>query len=123
MIYGIGVDIIEIDRVKNAVERTSNFLDKVFNELEIEYFKLKKNNYESLAGSFAAKEAFSKALGTGVRGFSLREVAVIRDELGKPFFLLHGEAKKIVEGKDVTIHLSISHNRDSAIAYVVMEKV
>lgn len=123
MIYGIGVDIIEINRVENAIERTTSFLGKVFNESEILYVKNKKNKYESLAGNFAAKEAFSKALGTGVRGFSLREIEITRDTLGKPGILLHGKAKEIVEKENLNIHLSISHSNTNAVAYVVLEKI
>lgn len=120
MIYGIGVDIIEIGRVKNAIEKTTGFLSKVFNESEIRY---SKKRYESLAGNFAAKEAFAKALGTGIRGFSLKEVEVVRDELGKPSIVLHGNVKELIDNKNIIIHLSISHNKDNAVAYVVLERI
>ncbi|MBL4931529.1 holo-ACP synthase [Clostridium paridis] len=122
MIYGVGVDIIEIDRVERAVNRTSSFLAKVFTENEIHYFKNKNNNYESLAGSYAAKEAFSKAVGLGFRGFTLGEVEVVRDELGKPSIVLYGNAKELADKLNVSnIHLSISHNKTDAIAYVILE--
>ncbi|MEQ8199674.1 MAG: holo-ACP synthase, partial [Clostridiaceae bacterium] len=84
MIYGVGIDIIEIERVEKAVTRTRGFLEKIFTEREIEYFRNRNNNYQSLAGIFAAKEALAKAMGLGIRGFSLSEVEVVRNELGKP---------------------------------------
>ena len=122
MIYGIGVDIIEIDRVQRAVNRTSGFLAKVFTENEIQYFKNKNNSYESLAGSYAAKEAFSKAVGLGFRGFTLGEVEVVRDKLGKPSIILNGNAKELIDKLNINnIHLSISHNQSEAIAYVILE--
>ena len=70
MIIGIGVDIIEIERVRQAIRNNKNFLSKLFTEREIDYFISRNMNSEVIAGNFAAKEAVSKALGTGMRGFS-----------------------------------------------------
>lgn len=122
MIYGIGVDIIEIGRVRDSINNTASFLNKIFTEAEVQYFRKRNNRYESLAGAFAAKEAVSKALGTGIRGFSTRDIEVLRDELGKPFIEPHGKVKEIVERENMRIHLSISHNKENAIAYVIIEK-
>lgn len=125
MIIGIGIDIIEISRIKKAVERTSNFLERNFSNNEIEYFRSKSYKAESIAGSFAAKEALSKALGTGFRGFSLKDIEVLRDELGKPYIELSEKINKIVEEKNLKnlkIHLSISHNKENSIANVVIEQ-
>ena len=119
--YGIGTDIITISRIEKSLEKP-NFLTKVYGEKEIALFakgdKLKTN---SLAANFAAKEAFGKALGTGVRGFELYEVEILRDDLGKPYFVLSGKAKEIVDSKNLTCHISLSHEGDRAIAFVVME--
>ena len=90
-IYGIGTDIIEISRIRDAINRTSSFKKKVYTEKEIEYIEKKKEPYVSYAGRFAAKEAVSKALGTGVRGFSLSDVEILNDELGKPNVVLYNE--------------------------------
>jgi len=122
MIVGIGTDIIEIDRIAQLVDK-ENFEKKYFSAREIEYFDSKKNRYESVAGHYAAKEAFSKALGTGIRNFALREVEVLRDELGKPYLELSGDAKKAAQKFWIKrFYVSISHCRDYATATVVAEK-
>lgn len=125
MILGIGIDIIEISRIEKAIERTNKFLERNFSKKEIEYFKSKSYRAESIAGSFAAKEALSKALGTGFRGFSLKDVEILRDELGKPYIEFSEKLKKILEDrkiKKIKIHLSISHNRGNSIANVIIEE-
>ncbi len=88
MIIGLGTDIIEISRIKKAIERTPTFLEKVFTKKEIEYVSKKKNPYPNYAGKFAAKEAISKAFGTGVRNFSLLDLEIINNDLGKPIVYL-----------------------------------
>jgi holo-[acyl-carrier protein] synthase len=122
MILGIGTDIIEIERIQNAVEKNNNFLNKIFTDKEIEMFKLRNMRYEVIAGNFAAKEAMSKALGTGVRGFSLRDIEVLRDDLGKPIVLISENIKSKI-GTKHKINLSISHNNKDAIAFVILEAV
>lgn len=82
MIYGIGVDMTRISRVHKACEKDS-FVNRYFSQQEIQQAQGK---VEKLAADFAAKEAFSKALGTGIRGFALSEVSLLRDELGKPYY-------------------------------------
>lgn len=126
MIIGIGVDIIEIERVRQAIQNNKNFLSKLFTEKEIDYFISRNMNSEVIAGIFAAKEAVSKALGTGIRGFSFKDIEILRNELGKPEVILHSGAKLIGNklignNNSLRIHLSISHNNSSAIAYSVLE--
>lgn len=126
MIIGIGVDIIEIERVRQAIQNNKNFLSKLFTEQEIDYFISRNMNSEVIAGNFAAKEAVSKALGTGIRGFSFKDIEILRNELGKPEVILHSGAKLIGNklignNNSLRIHLSISHNNSSAIAYSVLE--
>lgn len=121
MIIGIGTDIIEIDRIEKAINRNNGFLDKVFTTREIEMFKERNMRAEVIAGNFAAKEAVSKALGTGVRGFSLLDIEILRDQLGKPIVYLSDDMKKIINANH-RINVSISHNRTSAIAFVVLEE-
>ncbi|MDK0750732.1 holo-ACP synthase [Clostridium perfringens] len=126
MIIGIGVDIIEIERVRQAIQNNKNFLSKLFTEREIDYFISRNMNSEVIAGNFAAKEAVSKALGTGIRGFSFKDIEILRNELGKPEVILHNGANlienKLVENNNsLRVHLSISHNNSSAIAYSVLE--
>ena len=126
MIIGIGVDIIEIERVRQAIQNNKNFLSKLFTERELDYFISRNMNSEVIAGNFAAKEAVSKALGTGIRGFSFKDIEILRNELGKPEVILHSGAnlignKLVGNNNSLRIHLSISHNNSNAIAYSVLE--
>jgi holo-[acyl-carrier protein] synthase len=121
MIIGIGTDIIEIDRIERAINRNNGFLNKVFTSREIELFKERSMRPEVIAGNFAAKEAVSKALGTGFRGFSLSDIEIFRDELGKPIVYLSNNILSIINVNH-KLNVSISHNRTSAIAFVVLEE-
>lgn len=112
MIKGIGVDICKCSRFDGKERR---FLERIFSPEELD----KGSSSEYLASRFAAKEAFSKALGTGIRGFSLREITIREDELGSPYFHLEGSAKRKAEG--LSFHLSLSHEKEYAIAMVVAE--
>jgi holo-[acyl-carrier protein] synthase len=121
MIIGIGTDIIEINRIEKVMMRTSSFIEKSFTSNEIEYFKLNGLKGNVIAGNFAAKEAISKALGTGFRGFGLQDIEVLRDELGKPVVNLSHKIYTLLDIKEFNIHVSISHSKENAIAYAVME--
>ncbi|WP_426350127.1 holo-ACP synthase [Alloiococcus sp. CFN-8] len=121
MIIGVGTDIIEISRVEKAVKRTSGLLEKIFTPEEIKSAGNGRRS-ESLAGYFAAKEAMGKALGTGIRGFSFKDIEVYKDSLGKPCIKVTGPAENICDSMGVrSIHLSISHSRDNAMAFIVLE--
>ena len=122
MIIGIGTDIIEIDRIKAAIERTPSFLSKVFTEKERELFKAKGMRVETIAGNFAAKEALSKALGTGFRGYSLQDFEILRDQLGKPIVNISKKAREKIGGRVLNINVSISHNKSNAIAFAIVEE-
>ncbi|MBU0651222.1 holo-ACP synthase, partial [bacterium] len=95
MIYGIGADIVENKRIENILkESDQKFLDRVFTAQEIVYAKSKKNPVPFFAVRFAAKEAFLKALGTGLRGnISLKDIEVIKDDLGKPEIVVNDVIK------------------------------
>lgn len=122
MIIGIGTDIIEIDRIEKAIKTNPRFKEKLFTAYERSYFESKNNKAESIAGSFAAKEAVSKALGTGFRSFGMEDIEIRRDEMGKPYVSLLGEAKVLGESLGVRgIQLTISHCKDYAVAFVVVE--
>lgn len=112
MITGIGVDIALTNRFEGKERR---FYERFLASGELR----EQMTAEYAASRFAAKEAFSKAIGTGVRGFSLREVEVVEDELGKPGLRLSGRALEKAGGD--TFHLSISHDGGMAIAFVVAE--
>src|SRR3989339_939685 len=120
MIQGIGVDVIEIGRIKQAIERfNDSFLNKVYTPTEIEHCRRGKSyGFAELAARFAAKEAYSKALGVGIlglgrgkKGIKLTEVEVVNDSLGKPYIAAKG---KILDN----VHLSLSHCREYAVATV-----
>ena len=120
MIYGIGTDITEVGRIAEILPKT-NFCKRFFSGKENEYFLKKNYNPQTVAGNFAAKEAFSKALGTGIRGFELKEISVLRDKLGKPYIELSGRMKEVFGEK--RIFVSISHSEKYAVAYVVIEEL
>lgn len=118
-IIGIGTDIVEINRIEKAINRTEKFLTKVFTKKEIEYCSSKPNKYERFAGRFCAKEAISKALGTGVRDFNLTDIEIVNDALGKPEVKFYGNLEN--EINTVKIHLTISHCKDYATATAIIE--
>lgn len=116
--YGIGTDIIEIDRFKNLGER---FMTRCFTENEQEH--LKGRHIQNIAGFFAAKEAVAKALGTGFVGFRPSHIEIIHNKAGKPDVVLHGGAAQIAEAAGVTsIEVSISHCKTYATAMAVAQK-
>ena len=121
MILGVGTDIIEIDRIKNAIDNTPGFLEKVFTKREVEELSKNTLRVESVAGNFAVKEAVSKAVGTGIRGFSFRDIEVFRDELGKPIVRVSSKIEEVIKSKDYFFNVSLSHNKTMAIAFVVLE--
>ena len=122
MILGIGIDVVHVYRLKRW-EKIPGLLQRFFHEDELRMALPKgESGILSLAARFAAKEALGKALGTGLHGLSLKEIAVLNDALGKPHFHLHGRAQEALEkigGKEV--YVSLSHERDNALAMVVIE--
>ena len=92
----IGVDIIEINRIKKACQHKT-FKTRFFTKREFEGIKCKRNYHIHLAGKFAAKEAVAKSLGTGFRNFKLRDIEILNDTLGKPQVVLSGEALQILK--------------------------
>jgi holo-[acyl-carrier protein] synthase len=123
MITGIGCDIAAIPRFERwALD--SRLASRFFHADELSVLaRPLKRAAESLAARFAAKEAFAKALGTGFRGFALRDVCVIADALGKPSLALYGAAReRLRENGADAVHLSLSHDGGVACAFVVLEK-
>ncbi len=118
-IVGLGNDIIEIERIEKAVNRSDKFMEKVYSAKEREYLADKKG-YASHAGRFAAKEAVSKAMGTGVRGFAMSEIEILNDDMGKPYVVLSEELSKIYSG--ITFMITISHSRENAVATAIAVK-
>ena len=120
--YTTGIDITTVSRIEKSCEKES-FRSFVFTEKELElFYNREKPKFSSLAANFAAKEAFGKALGTGVRGFNLNEVEILRDDMGAPYFNFYGRASEIILAGGYTAQLSLSHEKDTAIAIVLLEK-
>lgn len=122
MIIGVGTDIVKIHRIAKAIQRTPNFIISGFTDNEINYFTQRKNKAETVAGVFAGKEAISKALGTGFRGFGLKDIEIIHDENGKPIGKLSEKILKVSNLNNYTLHISISHTSEDAIAFAVLER-
>jgi holo-[acyl-carrier protein] synthase len=112
---GIGVDIIEIARIKSAIKQNKDkFLHKIFTKKEISYCKNRRAwRFPELAARFAAKEAYSKAIGTGIRGIKWKEIEVINDKHGKPNLYIR---EKLIKNA----MLSISHSENYAVAVVMV---
>ena len=111
-----GVDAVEIGRIAKSMRR-EGFLQRYFGPEELEYFASRGNAPQTVAGHFAAKEAFSKAMGTGIRGFALKEVGIVHDRMGRPSFLLSGAAGELCGARRLS--LSITHTGETATAFVV----
>ena len=120
MVRDVGVDIIKTERIKNIIHRRKRFLSRVFTPDEQKYCLAKNKPHLHFAARFAAKEAAAKALGTGISGFSWRDLEICRETSGKPFVLLNGRAlKKARERKISTILISLSATDEEAIAYAL----
>ena len=120
MIYGIGTDIIEIDRIHKALNRNLKLLNKLFSDKELEMLKTKNFKPESVAGNFCAKEAVMKAVGTGLRSFKLTDVQILRDELNKPIVLPQGKFLELCNQNNIDrILVSISHSKNYASANAI----
>ena len=121
MIVGIGNDIIEIERVEKAISK-EGFIAKVYTQREIENIVERGNRTETYAGIFSAKEAISKAIGTGVREFSLTDLEILNDDLGKPYVIVSDKLKKIIQRKkeNYQIEIAISHSKKYATAMAII---
>ena len=123
MILGIGIDIVDIHEMERSVQETG-FQQKVFSNAELDAVKQYRSKTEHLAGKFAAKEAFMKAIGAGIRQeVWFTQIEVLNDAAGKPYIRTSGEAEKRLEESGSTqVHLSISHSAGVAVAVVILER-
>tara|TARA_B100001123_G_C14803183_1_gene825321 strand:+ start:18 stop:410 length:393 start_codon:yes stop_codon:yes gene_type:complete len=125
-IYGIGTDIVNIKRMDGFLKRNKKkFINKIFSKKEILYCDKKKNPSSFYAKRFAAKEAFSKAIGTGIRNdIKLKNIEILNDDYGKPFIILNGVTKKYlinkIKSKKYDIHLSLTDDKPWAHATVII---
>jgi holo-[acyl-carrier protein] synthase len=116
-IIGIGIDLVEITRMERAIARHDEFVSRIFSPRERARCGDCTRPGRRYAACFAAKEAASKALGTGIRGFGLQELEVLEDETGRPAMVLSGKALDVARGRGVArILISISHSREMATA-------
>ena len=123
-IFGIGTDIVSVDRIKNSL-KNKKFISRIFNEKEISKCKKNNNSINCYAKRFAAKEAFSKALGTGIsNGINFNEIVVLNKKSGKPYINIIGQTKKILKKKfkrkKSKISLSLSDEKKYAVAFVTI---
>jgi len=123
-IYGIGTDIVSVDRIKRSL-KNKKFLKRIFNQKEILKCKNIINSYNCYAKRFAAKEAFSKALGTGIaNGINFNEIIISNKKSGKPYIIFSGQTKKILKNKfkkkKSKISLSLSDEKKYAVAFVTI---
>lgn len=120
-----GVDMVEIERVKDSIDKLGeSFIQRIFTPAEIEYCENRRSGkYESYAARFAAKEAISKALGTGfTQGVGLKGIELIATESGKPEVILHGRTKeRFISMGGAAIDISMTHCRDYAVAFAVIQ--
>ena len=123
-IFGIGTDIVNVDRIKNSL-KNKNFIKRVFNKREILKCKKINKSINCYAKRFAAKEAFSKALGTGIsNGVNFNEIVILNRKSGKPYISIIGQTKKILnkkfKRKKFKISLSLSDEKKYAVAFVTI---
>ncbi|MDP8269666.1 MAG: holo-ACP synthase [Candidatus Tenebribacter davisii] len=123
MIFGIGIDNIEVKRIKKQIDDSVKFKDKIYTLDEIKYCESKRNYAESFAVRFAAKEAFLKAIGTGWSdGLQFNDIEILNDKNGKPKVHLYGKAKQLMVDNDFcNIQISMSHLTEIATAIVIIE--
>ena len=123
-LYGIGTDIVKVNRIKKLL-KNDKFITRIFNNEEIKRCKRTKNFHNCFSKRFAAKEAFSKALGTGIsRGINFNEIIILNENNGKPFIKLMNKTKKNVEKKlrkkKYKISISLSDEDNYAVAFVTI---
>ncbi|MEG1547908.1 MAG: holo-ACP synthase [Clostridia bacterium] len=121
MVIGTGIDIIEVTRISAAAQR-SNFVERIFTKAEQAYFERMHFNPQTIAGTFAAKEATAKALAVGFSGVGWKDIEILRDENGKPYTVLTcGALARMNELGGKVVHISISHIKELAVSQAILE--
>jgi len=121
LILGLGIDIIEIERIKHSVDKfKDHFLNKIYTQSELEYCLSKKNKYQHLAARFTAKEAVFKALSSGVQSKTgWKDIEIVNGHHGQPVVYLKGKIEKLIPSDQIII-ISISHSRDFAACIAIL---
>lgn len=123
MIFGIGTDIVEIDRIAKAVQKNDGFLEKYYTSNERRLIQERARAVQTAAMNFAGKEAVAKALGTGINGdVRLEQIEILRAETGAPYVVLCGSTEKYAREQGIRkIHISLSDTHQTAAAYAIAE--
>jgi len=123
LIHGIGSDIVKISRIENSISRSEGFAAKLFTSGENGYCESKAYPAQHFAANFAVKEAFIKAFGVSMAaGMRFHDFVLCHHEDGRPYIELHGETKRLFDEKQLkSVHVSISHDTDYAVAFIVIE--
>ena len=121
MIFGIGIDIIEISRIKKSIKKFDKlFLNKIYTQTELDYCFNKKNKFQHFAARFAAKEAIAKALATGwSKGFRWKDVEIFNEPSGMPNVRLHGNLEKFL-GADKSLKITMSHSEHYVTCFAII---
>ena len=124
---GIGIDIVDNNRIKSLI-RNKNFINRTFSKKEITTSKKYFDKSNFFSKRFAAKESFTKALGTGFRNnLNLKDIEIMNDKLGKPYYLINSKIKKLIKIKKKTknfqLFLSISDEKDYSVAFTIIQKI
>ena len=124
---GIGVDIVDNNRIKSLI-KNKKFVNRIFSKKEITISKKYLNKTNFFSKRFAAKESFAKALGTGFRNnLNLKDIEIINDKLGKPYYLISPKIKKLIEikkkAKNFQLFLSISDEKDYSVAFTIIQNI
>ncbi len=124
MVIGIGTDIIEIDRIKDSIEKNGDrFLSKIYTPTEIEYCQSKANKYQHFAARFAAKEAVYKALATGWQEvLSWQDIEIFNESTGMPVVTMRGKLKEFLSD-DKSLKISISHSKNYVVCVAIIYKM
>lgn len=117
----VGIDLVEINRIEKSI-KNPRFCSRVLGKTEYSQLAMRGFPVQSIAASFSAKEAFSKALGTGLRGFAMNEVELLRGENGQPFLNLSGRALEIAQSRNLRFSVSVTHTKLYAAAVVIGEE-
>jgi len=124
MIFGIGTDVLSIDRIEGVIHQWGDaFLNRIYSETELQKCQAAEHPYRHYAARFAAKESVAKAFGMGFRGgISFRDIEIQTNALGKPSVVLHGKAKAFAKKNQIdSIHISLSHEDDICVATAIAE--
>ncbi len=119
--FNIGIDLIEIERIQNSLKHF-NFLIRMFSNEEIDMFKSRNNNINTISANFAAKEALAKAINTPLFKIGVSNISVLRNKDGSPYFKFKGNTELLIRNLNISLSLSLTHSKTNACAVVLAYK-